>query len=304
MKNIDTKTARILIPIAVVIIVSVNSNVTEYLSGQDYPAPLMLVFYGTISLILNCAVGIFRKEDIFPKKWKLQILRLLNNGFSMLLIYISYKYLSAGSVSLIQRTDIPFVIILSFFMGNKKNNLQFWLSLWVFFTIIFMVLDARLINEEPGGFGFAFAGVAMISVGYLIIQKTVAIETVYSLSNINSLGMILIGTITMFIKDYSWHINTADIWIFCLGGLMIFTIYIVAIPLYRWYPPERARFPYILGTIGTALIEMIVERKMYPVSQIALLLLISGMMITISLNPQTPDFSYNILKRTRKDFRK
>jgi len=296
--------AKVLIPFAVLIIVAINSNVTEYLTGKDYPAPLMLVFYGVFSLVLNCIAGLFTRQAIFPKQWKFQIVRLVNNGISMLLIFISFKYLSAGSVSLIQRTDIPFVIMLSFFLGEKKSNLQFWLSLWSILTVVFMIVDARLINEESGGFGYAFAGVIMISAGYIIIRKSVAVETVYSLSNVNSIGMILVGTITMFVQHYSWYIDPGHLWIFCLGGLMLFAIYVVAIPLYVWYQPERARFPYILGALGTAIIEMIMERKMYPVSQIALILLISGMIMTISLNANAPEFSYSVLKKIKKRVRK
>lgn len=145
-----------------------------------------------------------------------------------------------------------------------------------------------MINEEPFGFILVFAGVILVSVSYIIIKRTVNLETVYALSNITCLGMMSVGSIIMVIKNDSWHIAPQHIWIFCLGGLMMFLIYIIAVRLYVWYKPERARFPYILGAMATAIIEMIVEGKWYTASQIALIILISGMIMTICLNAPPP----------------
>jgi len=272
----------------VVLIVAISSNVTEYLTGQDYPTALILLFTGTFTLILNCIVGGYQKQSLFPKQWNYQIVRLLNNGISLFLIFKSYQYLTAGSVSLVQRTDIPFVIIISFLIGEKRSSMQFWLSLWTILMIVFLIIDARMLNEEPFGFILAFTGVTLVSASYIIVKRTVNTETVYSLSNITCLGMMLVGSVIMLIKGYSWYIAPQHIWIFCLGGTMMFLIYVVAVRLYVWYKPERARFPFILGAMLTAVIEMIIERKWYSVSQIALIILISGMIMTISLNSPTP----------------
>ena len=287
-----------------VLIVAISSNATEYLTGKDYPAALILVFTGTTALILNCIAGVIQKKSFFPNQWKFQIVRLLNNGISLFLIVLSYKYLTAGSVSLVQRTDIPFVIILSFFIGERRSSMQFWLSLWTILMIVFLIIDARMINEVPFGFILVFTGVIMLSLGYIIIKRTVHTETVYTLSNITCLGMMLIGSIIMLIKNYSWHIAPEHIWIFCLGGLMMFLIYVVAVRLYVWYKPERARFPYILGAIFTSVIEMIIERKWYSVSQISLIILISGMIMTISLNASTPRFLQDGYGKIKKVVRK
>ncbi len=64
--------SKIGITVAVLLIVSINNNVTEYLTGQGYSAPLMMIFYATVALILNCIVGGATKQSIFPKQWKFQ----------------------------------------------------------------------------------------------------------------------------------------------------------------------------------------------------------------------------------------
>lgn len=292
-----------LITIIVLLIVGINNNVTEYLTGEDYPAPLIMIFYGTVAFILNCIVGPLTKNAILPKQWKFQLYRMVNNGISALLIFVSFKYLSAGSVSLVQRTDIPFVILLCIFIGDRRSSLQFWLSIWTILTILFLIVTAPLIDEKPIGFVYAFLGVTLLSSSYIMVQRTATIETPYTLSIVNSIGMILVGTIAMFINHYSWHIASKDIWIFFLGGIMLFLLYVVAVRLYVWYKPERARFPFILGAIATAIIEMIVEHKVYSIELIALILLISGMIMTISLNATTPRFLHNGYGKIKKGIR-
>ena len=79
MKEKYFKTA---ITVAILLIVGIYNNLTEYLTGEDYPAPLMMIFYGIVSLVLNCIVGPLTKNAIFPKQWKFQLFRMVNNGIS------------------------------------------------------------------------------------------------------------------------------------------------------------------------------------------------------------------------------
>jgi len=62
-----------------------------------------------------------------------------------------------------KRTDIPFVVMLSFLYGERRSAMQFWLPLGTILMVIFLIIDARFINEEPIGFVFAFAAVLLDS---------------------------------------------------------------------------------------------------------------------------------------------
>lgn len=259
-----------------------------------------MVFGGAFALVLNCIFCLYKKTSMFPKNWKLQTVRLINNGISTFLLVESYKFLSAGSVSLVQRTDIPFVIMLSLLYGERRSSMQFWLSIWTILMVIFLIIDARFINEEPIGFIYAFVAVLLLSLSYILVKKSADVESPYVISNVNCVGLIIVGAAVMFLKGDSWYIAPEHLWAFILIGFVLFIIYIVAMPLYKWYTAERARLPFVIGALATLTLEMIIERKWFTLSHMALAILITGMIATISLNASTPKLlhgAYGKIKR-------
>jgi len=69
--------------------------------------------------------------------------------------------------------------------------------------------------------------------------------------------------------------------------------------LYRWFPVEKTRLPYVLATVFVLVLEMLVEQKYSSISQIGLTLLITGMLITIIRNPTSPEVHINWIKRNK-----
>lgn len=285
--------------IGVILIVAINGNTIEYLVSKGYPTALVLLFAGALSFAFNSLICLIKRQSLFPKIWRIQVIRLINNGLSMFLILESYKYLSAGSVGLVQRTDIPFIVMLSVLYGERRSSLQFWLSIWTILMIIFLIIDAHFINEEPRGFIFAFCGVMLLSFSYLLIKRSVSIESPYVIANVNCLGYMLVGTLLMVTKGISWYIAPEHLWAFVLLGVLLTLIYVVALPLYKWFSTERARFPYIIGALATIALEMILENKWFMSSHLALVILISGMIATISLNATTPDTFFNVFGKMK-----
>jgi len=178
--------------------------------------------------------------------------------------------------------------------------MQFWLSIWTILMVIFLIIDARFINEEPIGFVFAFTAVFLLSISYILVKKSAEIESPYVISNVNCIGLIMVGTVVMVVKNAPWYIAPAHLWAFVLIGLLLFLIYVVAIPLYRWYKAERARLPFVIGALATIVLEMIIERKWFTPSHIALALLITGMIATISLNASTPRLLHGAYGKIKK----
>lgn len=111
---------KLLLTILIILIVAIYGNSIEQLTGKGYPSALIVVAAGTIALILSFIICLFTKKALLPTNWKFQGIRLLNNGIGALLLFESYKHLSAGTVSLVSRVDIPFLIMLSFFRGEGK----------------------------------------------------------------------------------------------------------------------------------------------------------------------------------------
>ena len=279
---------KIVVPASVILLVAIIGNTIEFLTDKEYPSALILFWGGAISFLINGFFLLKKRHRFLPQKPKLQIIRFFTTGISSFLIFESYKYLAAGSVSLVQRVDIPLIVLISMFSGEKRSSLQFWLSFWVLAMIGFLILDSRFIDEEPIGFLLVFTGVVMVSFSYLLVKRSAESENVYLISNVNSLAMMAVGSVVMSITKSSWYIQWPYIWLFGLIGVCFFLLYIVGIRLYKWYNTERARFPFIIGTLATMCLEMIIEHKLFSPSQIALTLLIAGMIATISLNASVP----------------
>lgn len=83
-------------------------------------------------------------------------------------------------------------------------------------------------------------------------------------------------------------LHLQDLWIFAVGAVSQIVMYSMAIFLYRWFDVEKARLPHVLATLVILVLEMLMEQKYFSISQIGLTLLITGMLITIILNPNSP----------------
>lgn len=230
----------------------------------------------------------YKRAKIIPSNWNQQSLRLLVDGSSIWLLYQSFKYLSAASVSLIQRMDIPALIILSVLRKENKSSLQFWLSFWTILLIIFFVLDSKFIDEEPIGFVYAISSVILLATTFFLIKKQTTTESIYVLGNTFAIGLIFFGIIISIFNHSSFIIHVNHIWVFILTGIMQFMIVNTALKLFQWYTAERARLPFIIGVLVTMILEMIIEKKIFSFNQIGLTVLIAGIIITICLNPITP----------------
>ncbi|MFX5656372.1 hypothetical protein ABTE24_19565, partial [Acinetobacter baumannii] len=85
--------------------------------------------------------------------------------------------------------------------------------------------------------------------------------------------------------------------VFILSALSQIGLYILAVKLYRWYDVEKARFPFVIASPIILILEMIIERKVFGLSQIGLSILITGMLLTIIINPSSPKMNIrNIIK--------
>lgn len=272
----------------VILAVTFYTYSIELLTDRGYKPPQIMVFRGSLAFIFCTVISLVRGYSLLPNVWKPQIFRFFINGIASYLVIVSFKYLSASTIALINRLDVPFLIFLSALSGHQKSNLQFWLSVWTVLIIAFLAIDARFIDEETIGFVYAFIGVLFISMGYFLVKHSSKNENAYLICNIFSLSNIVIGLILLLYKGYSLTIHVKDLWIFLLSALSQVGLYTLAIMLYRWFDIEKARLPFVLATLTTMIIEMLFEHKVFGISQMGLSLLLTGMLITIILNPATP----------------
>ena len=273
---------------AVILLVAADNNGIEALTDKGYSSGLILLYRGLGALLVFLLFAVYRKSNLKPKKWKPHIFRLIINGLSGWFLIYSFKFLSAGTVALFQRMDIPLLILIAVFNKNHRSSLQFYLSIWTIFIIIFFVLSANIIDEDPRGFLFVGASIFLSAISFFIIKKQSETEGGMSLGVLYLAGIVIWGLGITSYNDSGLSVKIADIWLFFLSGGLLALISICSITLFKRYNAEKVRLPFALGALATLGLEMIIEHKVFTVSHIGLSVLLTGIMITICLNPSDP----------------
>jgi len=290
-----------IISVCIICLVAINCNIIEYLVGKSYPSSLIMISSGGIALVINIIYAIIKKKRIFPKFWIPQLIRIVIDGASVWLFYESFKYLSASSVAIVQRMDIPLLVLISFYAGNSKSSLQYYLSFWAFLILAFFVADAKFIDEGIVGFFLSIGSVALRASTYFLIQKQVRYEDESVLNITYLFGIFTAGLILYIYQQQSINIATTDIPFFLVGAVSLYIIVQLALKLFAWHPAERARLPFVLGAFATMIVEMIIERKFFSFTQIGLSILITGIITTIALNPSPPKRVFTLPKARKKE---
>lgn len=287
--------------IFIICLTAINYNLIEYLTEKNYPSSINMAYFGGVALLINIIYALTKKKRIHPKAWLPQLFRIIIDGVSVWLFYESFKYLSASSVAIMQRMDIPFLVLISFYAGHNKSSLQFYLSIWAILILLFFVSDATFIQEDITGFLLTISSVALRSTTYIIIKKQSNHEEKSVLNTTYLLGIFIIGILLSGYNHHSLIVKTGHLPIFIAGGITLFCIVQVALKLFSWYSAERARLPFVSGAFVTMIVEMIIEQKVFSFNQIGLSILITGIMITISLNPSTPKKAFTFSRQKKKN---
>jgi len=216
-----------------------------------------------------------------PANPGLQIIRLFNTGVALFLLLESYKTLSAATVSLLSRLDIPLVIIFSIVTGKKKSIHQVFFSFLVIGMVAFFTWKANLINETTIGFAYGIGSVFLLSISYLILKKSVETENPFMLASIASIGGLLVGITIMAIRHKQFIIDWEDSWIFIAISVITIVLFYIGSILYKMYTVEKARVPYVLIPICTMLFEMINEHRWFGINQVMVILLLTACTLII-----------------------
>lgn len=272
----------------VILLVAVNNNLIEFLTGNGYPAATIIFYSGLVALVITYALARFRSKPLRVVNLKFLTIRVILDAISIWCMFESFKYLSASSVSIVQRMDIPFLILMAYLRGRKLKSLQFYLSIWTIVILLFFAFDAKFNDEDPIGFVYALAGVLLFSLSLLIIKSQTTRESVNTLSLSYFFSGILGGFVFGYFGNTSFDLNLEGAALLSLAGVIQVVIVLVGIELLRLFDAEMARLPYVLGAFATLILEMIIEHKFFNFNQIGLSVIIIGLLTTICLNPKPP----------------
>lgn len=227
--------------------------------------------------------AIYKGERMLPKYLKAQSVRFITNGASLLFVLFSYAYLSAGTVSLLQRLDIPFLIFLSLFLKKPQKRYQIILSIATVATVLYLAINPSVINESATGFLLVFGSVSLTAVGYFTLHKGSNIESVPSLINVAAISCIIFGLFAMISFNCSWALSFKNAFVILLSSVASVVLFYILIGFYKIYTPERALLPFVLAIFFTSVIEMVIEKKMYTPQNIIIASLITIMISIICL---------------------
>lgn len=272
------------------------------MSNRGYSTSENMIFRGVLCLFVGIIASKIKGYKIIPKNKKTQIIRFFSSGFASYFYTASFAFLNASTIALLGRLDIPFLLVfVALFSnqgGSKKSSLQFWLSIWTIIIVSFIALSGNFYNENSLGYFYAFTSIILIALGYIFMKNSAGKENIIVLSNVFSLSNLVFGLALLFINGENLHFDLADIWIFVLYALSQFGIYILSIQLYKWYNVERARLPYVVATFTIFFLEIVLGKREFDLIQFLLLLIITGMIVTIIMNPKTVETKHNFLDKT------
>lgn len=272
------------------------------MSNRNYSTSENMIYRGFLCLFIGIVVSKVKGYKIIPQNKKTQIIRFFSSGFASYFYTASFAFLNASTIALLGRLDIAFLLILVALFSNQKENkkssLQFWLSIWTIIIVSFVTFSGSFHNEKPLGYFYAFTSIILIALGYVFMKNSAGKENIIVLSNVFSLSNLIFGLSLFFINGEKLNFDLKDSWIFVLYAISQFGIYLLSIQLYKWYNVERARLPYVVATFVIYFLEVVLAKREFDLTQFIFLLIITGMIITIIINPKIIETESNFLDKT------
>jgi drug/metabolite transporter (DMT)-like permease len=272
--------------LGIILLVAVNNNCFEFLTNHNIKASQTLFYRGVFTLIFCSVIALIKKDRVFPVKIKEQSIRFITTGGSLLLVLMSYAFLSAGTVSLLQRLDIPFLIFVSLALKKKKRTYQIVLSVITILSILSLTINPEIIDEDLSGFILVFGSVLMTAIGYFTVHKGSNSESVPALINVSAISSIFFGLVITIFNSNNFAFPLIDFLLIALSALINVLLFYLAVRLYRMYEPEKALLPFVWAIITTSIIEMIIERKMYSNQDIMITVGLTTLITLICLGGQ------------------
>jgi len=180
----------------------------------------------------------------------------------LLLIFSAYQYISAGSVSTLQRLDIPLLTLIALFTG-KSNIKQTALSLIAFALVTILIILNKSTEETPIGYFLVLSGVVIIAINTLLQKKIAETENIETIMVVVSISSVFWGGIRCW-QTYSTFSNVTPILLLAIIGLSIINLVVFYIvnDLYKKHSLEFVRYPYLVAAFGTMVVEMIIAHKL------------------------------------------
>lgn len=246
----------------VALLVAMNIGI-EQLTDKTITGAEILFVRSVFNLIAATFIIILCKGSIIPTDPGLQVGAFICLGLSLLLIFTAYQYISAGSVSTLQRLDIPLLVLIAAF-SNKLKLSQILLALLAFIIVAVLIVANKTTDEDPIGYFIVLSAVVLLSINTVLQKKIAVSENIQTIIFISSLSSAFWGGISCWQSNASFvNIHLDDLLI--IVGLSVINLFIFFLvnDIYKKKSPEVVRYPYLLAAFLTMIIEMIIEHKVF-----------------------------------------
>lgn len=245
-----------------VLLVAMNIGI-EQLTDADVNAAAILTVRSGFNLAAGLGIALLRQQSIVPQAPRLQAGAFIMLGLSLLLVFTAYEYISAGSVSTLQRLDIPLLALAGMY-GRQLNLKQAGLATGALALVGALLLLNQTTDEDPLGYMLVLGGVAVISMNTLVQKKLAMKENIETIIVIASLSSLCWGALRCWQTGVGFDNLTAAhvLTIFVLSVINLVIFYLVN-TMYKKHAPEMVRYPYLLAAFLTMMAEMVVEHKVF-----------------------------------------
>ena len=274
---------------ALIIIVSaVFYNMTlEHLLEHGYSSPSVLLYRGILTFTITVVLSLKGRKRIIPQNIHLQWIRIVNSGVALLLVFQSFKYLEATSVSMVQRLDIPFAVLIGFMTGQRKNDFRVGLSVFACCLVLSIFFFAEHIGEKPLGLVLALIAVLQVSIAYLLVKKSIGVENNFVIVNTTNIGCILVGIISGLIFGNLNMVRIQDLWIFFIASITQFLLNYTGSILYRHSDVAIVQRPYLISVLVILIVEQIWDHRLFDLHHSGIIILVIAVIYLITLK-QSP----------------
>lgn len=222
----------------------------RYLALHEMPLAQSLTIRGLACLFITVLVALANKETFVPKNKKTQIVRGLIAGGALGLFSLSYNTLPATIVSVLSQIDVPLIIILSSITSQSITWKSKWLSVFSIILLITLVLTLEKDSYSVMGIIYLLAGTVLLSIGYLLIKKSLAEESLSSTILTPGLSLVIYGLLIQQFTDQHWMVeNSKVIFISIISGFLMYLSYIATAKLYALTSIAEAEFPTLISSL-------------------------------------------------------
>lgn len=245
---------------------------------------MMLIYRGLFGCVLIWSAAWLQRASIWPQIPRTQVVRFFNSGIALLLAFEAFRRLAGVTVSVVQRLDIPFAVLLGVAASQRPRDMKFWLSLLAIGLVLMSLVFSGKINEDPLGLLLALVAVAQTALAALLNKKSADSENVYVILNISNLSCIVVGIAVGLAKGEFSLLHSNDVWLVVLAALSQFIVNYTLVLLLRRHDVTRAQRPFLLSSVLILGLEMLLKHKWFAPLHIAFVLVVVGLVYLITLN--------------------